>query len=142
MGDDGNRSSGGGCFSCCFGGTSISKDEHEAKRESSGNEISVSSRTTTAIAREKDEAALATRRKLANAETKTDEDAFLREPWWDDVGNDDVIVSATKRTDKPEVKPGTTEFDADKNFEREMRNLERRHVVSILHEQRQRIGGR
>jgi hypothetical protein len=87
---------------------------------------------------------LASRRALASAEPVHEEDGFLREPWWDDT-RDDIVAGATSR-DASVVKSDDTEAFTESSFandfEREMETLERRHVASILTEQREGIVGR
>ena len=99
---------GGGCLACCFGGGSGREEVPSAD----DGEASVSSRRETATAsaiaaREKDEASLASRRALANAEPVAEEDAFLREPRWDDT-KDDVSSSrrGTARRERVRGEPG------------------------------------
>jgi hypothetical protein len=111
----------------------------------------VSSRRQTATAsaiaaREKDEASLASRRALANAEPVAEEDAFLREPWWDDT-KDDVLVRVAAPRDanafaaNPDTGGGRSPSEAfEEAFDREMDALERRHVAAVLVEQRERMG--
>ena len=138
---------GGGCLACCFGGGSGREEVPSAD----DGEASVSSRRETATAsaiaaREKDEASLASRRALANAEPVADEDAFLREPWWDDT-KDDVLVRVAAPRDanafaaNPDTGGGRSPSEAfEEAFDREMDALERRHVAAVLVEQRERMG--
>lgn len=137
----------GGCLSCCFGGGS----GREEVRPADDAEASASSRRQTATAsaiaaREKDEASLASRRALANAEPVAEEDAFLREPWWDDT-RDDVLARVAAPRDanasaaNPDAQEARSPFEAlEEDFDREMEALERRHVAAVLVEQRERMG--
>jgi len=138
---------GGGCLACCFGGGSGREEVPSADDA----EASVSSRRQTATAsaiaaREKDEAALARRRALANAEPVAEEDACLRGPWWDDT-KDDVLVRVAAPRDanafaaNPDTGGRRSPSEAfEEAFDREMDALERRHVAAVLVEQRERMG--
>ena len=138
---------GGGCLACCFGGGSGREEVPSADDA----EASVSSRRQTATAsaiaaREKDEASLASRRALANAEPVAEEDAFLREPWWDDT-KDDVLVRVAAPRDanafaaNPDTGGRRSPSEAfEEDFDSEMEALERRHVAAVLVEQRERMG--
>ena len=141
------RKPSGGCLSHCFGGVSGREGEPSADDA----EASVSSRRQTATAsaiagREKDEASLASRRALANAEPVAEEDAFLREPWWDET-KDDVLVRVAAPRDanafaaNPDPRGGRSKSEASEEaFDREMEALERRPVAAVLVEQRERMG--